>query len=430
MDEADEPRGPGIIVPLDLEDPDYMDVLVNISLCHLWRSKTQTNNFQAHAVLDDVLYNVIHDIVLKAHREEKIARANTAAIIIEQKAASDPPSSSSSRPRTPHRIETNAATYEDGDVFIRGNPLVTTKEIRCPKCSLPKLLYPSSGIGSQEPEEGVVYCKRQPYINKPNHDIYGQPFPVDDVKVSRKSSKLKSSSQGSQTASQSLSQQENGSFDSTPPPSMINGRPSFPTTNCSRCSRQVPIRDFRKHLMACMGISSRSSGRAAAAAVQNKAVTSLNGVDKTSQNSGSTSPGSRNGTPSSIQIRFKTKASSMNNELKSSPSKRTRDDFEDDDDEATSEDDISDEMPRKKKKLIKKPVLKISSGGALSRQLSAGRGNGVVKKWKSGKVTMSNGKRVTGIGSPRPSPGIIAGSPGLRDIKRDLSESSQTLSSP
>jgi hypothetical protein len=42
-------------------------------------------------VLDDIVYNIVHDILLKTHREEKMARASSAAIVVEQLAAQADP---------------------------------------------------------------------------------------------------------------------------------------------------------------------------------------------------------------------------------------------------------------------------------------------------------------------------------------------------
>ncbi|EQL00480.1 helix-turn-helix domain-containing protein [Ophiocordyceps sinensis CO18] len=88
----------------------------------------------AHAVLDDVLYNVISDLLMKAHREEKTAKANTAAIQVEKLAlsASDNPTSDS---KPDVRVETDAAVYEDGKVFLKGNPLQTTHTPRPQYCT-------------------------------------------------------------------------------------------------------------------------------------------------------------------------------------------------------------------------------------------------------------------------------------------------------
>jgi hypothetical protein len=284
------------------------------------RYKRQTDLKQAYQVLDDLLYNAIYDLVLQTHREEKIARANSAAIAVERLATEQstvlPPSVSTAEPR---HFETAAAIWYQGETYIKGNPLLRVSQILCGKCGLPRLLYPTTGEGAVLAENGIEYCKQHPYISKSDHDIHGVPFPTEDIKVPRKNAKAKTSSQ------------ENGSLDlpssSTPPPQLVNGRASFPNFLCSRCSRYVGIRDYRKHLMACMGISSRSSGRAAILKITG------NSVGPGSQN-GSTPPGSRRGTPA-LPI------------SKTSPNKRDREASEADNLPEISDED---EQLRKKKK--------------------------------------------------------------------------------
>lgn len=265
-----------------------------------------------------MLYNLIHDIVLKTHRDEKIARANSAAIIVEQLAAeqdAEPTPSASESPKGPRTASTPAAVFEDGTVYLRGNPLSTTYEIRCPKCRLPKLLYPTDGVGAQAPEECVTYCKRHPYISKPYHDIYGQAFPREDTKLPRKSLNNKNPPS---------SQPDSSSFDSsitlTPPPGKIaKTAPSFPNVKCPNCARYSDVRSFRRHLKACMGISNRQSNRTATLKSTNSGLGSRNG---------STPPGSRKGTPTLMT-------------MKTSPLKRDRDEdlSEDDDDDDDYKDD-------------------------------------------------------------------------------------------
>ncbi|KAI9730174.1 MAG: hypothetical protein M1818_008268 [Claussenomyces sp. TS43310] len=267
-------------------------------------------NQLAHNVLDDVLYNIIHDIVLNTHREEKMARANSAAIIVEQLAAekaAEPTPSASESPKEAVKASTPAAIYEDGCIYIRGNPLSTTHEIRCPKCGLPRLLHPTEGVGAQAPEEGITYCKRQPYIIKPFHDIYGQPFPREDIKPSSR----KNASSKAQTSSQPEASSFEGSATSTPPPAK-GSKPvaAFPNVKCPSCSRYSEVRSFRRHLRACMGISNRQSNRTATLKA------SSNGLGSRTD---STPPRSRKGSP-------------MLGLAKKSPKKRDKDDLEDTDD--------------------------------------------------------------------------------------------------
>ncbi len=345
--------------------------------------------YQAHSILDDLMYNLIHDIVLKTHREEKVARANTAAIIVEQLVDQSPPheQAESSTPTTPKKrkvLHTPGAIYDDRNIYIVGNPLETMKEIRCPKCGLPRLLYPAIG-GTPNPDPTIQYCKRRPFVDKPNHDIYGQPFKqVGPVKRTRKT-------KGKELLAAENQVEPGSSFESpapSPPEAETRKKAAnnvAPDVECQRCGHSVRVNVFASHLAKCMGIGGRASGRAAALKINGQA---------TGSQGGSTPPISRKSTPLPPD--------------KTSPQKRDAAELEDD------EDDWADDSPKKKKP---KKV--------------------VTKKWKSGKVTV-NGKAV--IKEPsvhikdsgqaastmeeKKHQGVVSQEP------REVSESSQTLSSP
>lgn len=352
------------------------------------KAQTRLTLLQAHSILDDLMYNLIHDIVLKTHREEKVARANTAAIMAQQLADQSPPHelAEPSTPSTPKKrkvIHAPGATYDDGNIYIVGNPLETIKEIRCSKCGLPRLLHPTIG-GTQNSDPTIQYCKRRPFVDKPNHDIYGQPFKqVGPVKRTRK------------TKGKDLlleNQAEPGSSFESPAPSPPEAETKkkvasnvAPDVECQRCGHSVRVNFFANHLAKCMGIGGRASGRAAALKINGQA---------TGSQGGSTPPVSRKGTPLPPD--------------KTSPQKREAEELEDD------EDDWADDSPKKKKP---KKV--------------------VTKKWKSGKVTV-NGKAVI-----KELPVDIKDSGQVVSVKaekkhesvaslepREVSESSQTLSSP
>ncbi|CAG8971109.1 hypothetical protein HYALB_00008586 [Hymenoscyphus albidus] len=302
-------------------------------------SEASTDNMGAlaHSILDDIVYNVIHDIVLAAHREDKMAKAATAAILVEQKAAQTaplPPVSDDSNPAPdpPHKAETESATYQNGKVYLKGNPLDTVTEIICPKCHLPRLLYPTDGVGARKVEPGKEFCKKKPFIEKPYHDIYGQTFQMEGPGRGKKKKDminplLQSATEGT----------PNGSQDSpnpSPPPGDGLPKPiSFPHAKCHHCSTFLPIKRMNNHMIKCIGGGGRDSSRQALLKMQNNG----NG----SQNGG-TPPGSRTGTPAP--------AGTTNHKGKSSPNKREAgDDFE------------SDSSPQKKKKLKKTAATKLKA---------------------------------------------------------------------
>ncbi|RDW80133.1 hypothetical protein BP6252_04771 [Coleophoma cylindrospora] len=279
----------------------------------------------AHAILDDVFYNLIHDVVLKTHRDEKMARASTAAMIVEQKAAETDPNlqddSSISAKTHPHKVETAAATYKDGEVYLKGNPLKAIDEIRCQKCGLPRLLHPTDGNGARKPDPSIEYCKRRPFIEKKGYDIYGQTFQPEGPGRGKKKQPNPLLAQAGQDSPGGA----NGSEANKP----IN----FPHAKCHHCNTFLPIKRMNNHMAKCIGGGGRDSSRNALWKIQNG-----NGNGNGSQN-GSTPPGSRNGTPAP--------AGSSQSKGKSSPNKRDAEDYD------------SDESPEKKKKKTLK--LKASS---------------------------------------------------------------------
>ncbi|KAH6894126.1 hypothetical protein B0T10DRAFT_239190 [Thelonectria olida] len=204
----------------------------------------------AHSVLDDVLFNIISDLLMKTHREEKTARATTAAIRVE-KMASDASDSSTPDSRPDIRIETDAAIYEDGRVLLKGNPLKTTSEVLCPKCHLPRLLYPTDGKGFRKPDPSIIYCKKHPYIDKIGCDIYGQSWVGPGPGRGKKKKDM-----------------EKNADTPTPeqrPPNVL----SFPSATCSKCKRCILVTRLNNHMGSCIGNSGRNASRAAAQKLSN-----------------------------------------------------------------------------------------------------------------------------------------------------------------
>ncbi|KAH8907814.1 hypothetical protein BR93DRAFT_567959 [Coniochaeta sp. PMI_546] len=366
----------------------------------------------AHAVLDDVLYNIVHDLLLKVHRDEKIARATTAAIRVE-KLASDASESPEMNPDV--RIETDAATYEAGKVTLKGNPLKTTKEILCPRCHLPRLLYPTDGKGARKPDPTVIYCKKHPYIEKPGYDIYGQtwvaPGPGRGKKKKDMEKKLGDDSPGMTPTPDSKER----------PPNVL----SFPSATCSKCKRCILVTRLNNHMGSCIGNSGRNASRAAAQKISN------GGSNGNSQNNDNTPPSSQKGTP-------------VPGSRAVSPRKRDADEMEDDYEE-------SDPTNPKKKKLKptalpKKVILKnkgqglgpkkekVKASSLLSGELKVGASPKVknleIPHKKSTSKIPSPAKKLK-LGAQKPQ--LAAPSPVPKANGREVdevSESSGTLSSP
>lgn len=127
------------------------------------------------------------------------------------------------------RLETDAAIYDRGKVFLKGNPLHTVKEIICPDCRLPRLSYPPVGTGYRPPPDpNREYCKNGPMITLPGHDVHGNMFAVMPNPKKRKTEK-----------------------DST--------IPEVPTSKCPICPRYFVMNRVAQHLDRCMNISGRGS---------------------------------------------------------------------------------------------------------------------------------------------------------------------------
>lgn len=278
----------------------------------------------------------MQDLLSKTHMEEKMARATTASIRVEKLAADAADGTADSRPDV--RIETDAAVYDDGKVMLKGNPLKTTKDIICPRCHLPRLLYPTDGKGARKPDPGGIYCKKHPYIDKPGYDIYGQTWvPQGPGRGKKKKDMEKKLDEGGAEAR---------------PANVL----SFPSATCIKCKRCILVTRLNNHMGGCIGNSGRSASRAAAQKISNGG----NGGGGGSQDA--TPPASQKGTP-----RPGSRASS--------PKKR--------DAEHVEEDDESDSGPKKKKL---KPAAPAAGAGVKLKikppKPGAGAGAGTVKKEK------------------------------------------------
>ncbi|KAJ6008610.1 hypothetical protein N7499_001338 [Penicillium canescens] len=196
-------------------------------------------------ILNEMFGNIIHDLVAKVHREEKTARMRSAVVVARQKAEDqaimpdDTPSKTSTdikkevildtKKLSTMRMETDAATFDRGKVFLKGNPLHTVKELVCPECRLPQLLYPSTGAMSRPPPDSdCEYCANGPMITLPGHDVHGKLFAIMPNPKKKK-----------------------GDRDST--------IPEIPTTKCPLCPRYFVMNRLAQHLDRCMNISGRGT---------------------------------------------------------------------------------------------------------------------------------------------------------------------------
>ncbi|KAJ5557239.1 hypothetical protein N7513_002825 [Penicillium frequentans] len=199
-------------------------------------------------ILNETFHNIIHDLVAKVHREEKVARMRSAVVLARQKAEEgayvpdESPSKSIVDSKTREMVidpvklasthlETDAATFDHGKVYLKGNPLQTVKEIICTECRLPRLSYPPTGAGFRPPPDPHrKYCENGPMIVLPGHDVHGKLFAIMPNPKKKKTEK-----------------------DST--------IPEVPTSKCPVCPRYFVMNRVAQHLDRCMNISGRNSTR-------------------------------------------------------------------------------------------------------------------------------------------------------------------------
>ncbi|PWY83514.1 hypothetical protein BO70DRAFT_395946 [Aspergillus heteromorphus CBS 117.55] len=219
-------------------------------------------------ILNDTFYNIIHDIVAKVHRDEKVARMRSAVVAARQKADEEATRrrEESGKPAVAFKpgdldleelkdihVETEAAVFEEGKVYLKGNPLQTTKEVICPDCRLPRLLYPSTGVGARPPPDPYrEYCQKQPMISKPGHDVHGNPFATDKLNP-----KKKKQTNTSNTPASSPPTTPDSSFNKQAAPEKV----SFPTVKCPNCPRYFVVTRVAQHLDRCLGLSGRQTNR-------------------------------------------------------------------------------------------------------------------------------------------------------------------------
>ncbi|OCK85432.1 hypothetical protein K432DRAFT_388660 [Lepidopterella palustris CBS 459.81] len=232
------------------------------------------------SILEDVLYNVISSVALSCHRAEKLLRMSSAATQVESLAISalesQPQVKGAPPPPMPPVTTTPAAVWENGRIYLKGNPLKTTTDIICPHCKLPRLMYPISGKGAQTPDLTKEYCMLYPWVQRQGHDVYGNPFP-DGMAKSKKERELMRQQQknadkesvgtpGSQDTE--IAGGEGGAAGQSKEIKLnTGGKPAsyIPWHTCPNCKRSLLITRFAQHLEKCLGISGRQSSRNAMA---------------------------------------------------------------------------------------------------------------------------------------------------------------------
>ncbi|KAH0558604.1 hypothetical protein GP486_004744 [Trichoglossum hirsutum] len=268
-------------------------------------------DLMAEGIFEDIFENILHDYVLREHREEKILRAQSAAVLGRQAAeaaaaqelpghansltpnasltGSPAPITSSTAVGGSKAVHTKSGIFEDGQFYLKGNPLETQQDIICVRCGLQRRMSHSE---AQDPNK--KYCKRLPFLNKPGFDIYGRPFLLE-AGGSNRNGKEKDVAAARALADQASTP---GSFESpatTPPdgtasktaseaPVKAPKKPQIPLLACRNCNRNIACNRFASHLKSCLGLGSRRRGGRDAS-------------QGASQNAYTTPCGSKTGTP-------------------------------------------------------------------------------------------------------------------------------------
>jgi len=128
-------------------------------------------------ILDSSIESILHNLLAEVHREEKLARMQTAVVELHIRAeklgkniTAKTEGENESDP-----VETKAAVAHGGSVELKGNPLKQVKHTRCPNCRLQRLWYPRVGFNSRPPPDPTIqYCKTEPMIIIDKHDVHGQ----------------------------------------------------------------------------------------------------------------------------------------------------------------------------------------------------------------------------------------------------------------
>ncbi|QDS70199.1 hypothetical protein FKW77_006612 [Venturia effusa] len=262
-------------------------------------------------IFEDCLYNIIHDIVLDVHRKEKKLRMTSVSVQAELalQARGQPPTPTTSNatptkpgpppPQAPQpRIDVPGGYCENGKVYLKGNPLKEVKDIYCPHCKLPRLLFPIKGVGAKLPDDpnpNRQYCTLHPFISLPGHDIYGNPFPIDQTnktKREREQIKKQEKAERDNTPGSQGTNDDGMTVDTFAKRLLAGGKPAsyVPWHTCPQCKRSLLITKFAQHLEKCLGIGGRVA--------RNTAAARLSGMNGSANGS---VQGSRVGTPTPSQ---------------------------------------------------------------------------------------------------------------------------------
>ncbi|CAO2651182.1 Nn.00g094790.m01.CDS01 [Neocucurbitaria sp. VM-36] len=345
-------------------------------------------------ILEDLLSNIVFSTALSCHRSEKRLRMQSAATQAESIALANlepQPQKQNTNGSTIPIAETSAAKYENGRVFLKGNPLKTTPEIICPHCKLPRLMHPIMGKGMQNPDLTKEYCMLYPWVQRSGHDVYGNPFPTDMAKSKKERELIKQQQKNAEKESVGTPGSQDTDMaggDTKEIKLNTGGKPAsyIPWHTCPNCKRSLLITRFAQHLEKCLGISGRQSSR--------NAMAKLAGQNGTGSGLGNTPLGSRMGTPAPGSQDATSVPMAKSKSKGISPVKRLNAADDADADELGADDTPDRKKIKKKSSYIKKADRdKTGSGGGTLKVKLKASGKPELERRQSEMSERSDGKR-------------------------------------
>ncbi|KAL9105537.1 MAG: hypothetical protein Q9227_009311 [Pyrenula ochraceoflavens] len=217
----------------------------------------------AKEIVDQSIMNILYGVVSEAHQEVKTGR--TIAVLYDaQKKAED----QSNAENTKDSSSANASRAPTPT--LTENPMLLTREERCPNCLLPRLFRDPF---SMTPSQRQKYCGKAPIINRPEHDVHGNLF-FENVKGKKKKPPKQAQQQISAAASPDSSSTSppatpaTGSFSNSTGLVEIQNKehPPFPHVKCpnTKCTRYIIVHRLASHIESCLFNKGRKAAKDAA----------------------------------------------------------------------------------------------------------------------------------------------------------------------
>ena len=239
---------------------------------------------QSLTIFSDLLSNLTHDLVLQAHRAEKLLRTqqqqhqlHLAALATTAAAPPPPPPDAASASAAAAAAATAAGTSLpppplsplNEPKMPPGNPLATVpKELICTRCHLPRHTAQTLALGpsiTTETGEKKKFCAKLPWKNLRGYDIYGNPCLNPNAPAKKGSAAAAAAKAGGSSGGQG-----SGTGGDSPAsvgddaPVKVGKGSGIVYVKCPSCdSDKIASLRFAPHLERCLGLSGRRGGRTA-----------------------------------------------------------------------------------------------------------------------------------------------------------------------